>query len=145
MRRLLKALKLCLGIAIVALVIDFFLVEAKDSRVSGAISACGGDMGLIPVWPFGTEYRIKFPHPLSSEQLAQLKELNTLRGWVGVAFECELTDDQIRETRKMLPHCHLFRSTEERILQRRVSVKRLLPLHLSSENEASAMPRDQAP
>lgn len=92
------------------LVADYIRVRSKDSRVFAVVSQCGGRCGSIPVWPLGTEYRISFQQPLTSHQLDQLVELNSLRGWVGVAFvECEISAAEIDVTEKKLSICHLFR------------------------------------
>lgn len=49
-----------------------------------------------------------FPRALTSDQLDQLAELNSLRGWVGVAFvDCELSANQAREAIAKLPNCKL--------------------------------------
>ncbi|WP_417848830.1 hypothetical protein [Thalassoglobus sp.] len=122
MRRFSRILGICLVIGVVAVTIDYALVNSKNRRVAGVVNDCGGRMGSIPAWPIGTEYRISFPHPLSSAQLDRLKELNSLRGWVGVAFvECELTEDQVRESTSMLHNCHLFRVVDGEMAPLRVA------------------------
>jgi hypothetical protein len=102
-----------IAVVALALLIDHILIEAKERRVSHAISRCGGRMGSIPFWPMGTEYRVTFPRPLTSRELDELAELNSLRGSVGVAFiDCELSKDQIDEARRKLPNCALIRVIE---------------------------------
>ena len=75
-------------------------------------------MGSIPFWPIGAEYRVSFPHPLSKEQLEQLRELNSLRGSVTVAFiNCEMTEEQIDDAVETLKNCDLFRVVGNEITQ----------------------------
>jgi hypothetical protein len=95
---------------VVGLTVDYCRVQAKEHRVFRTISQFGGRSVSIPAWPIGAENRNTFTRALTSQELAELHELNTLRGWVGVAFEdCELSDDQIREAVGNLPRCKLFR------------------------------------
>ncbi len=86
MRRPTRVLGSIVLIIVVALAIDYVRVRAKDRRAFHAISQCGGRSGSIPTWPLGTEYRITFPRALTSDELDQLGELNSLRGSVDVAF-----------------------------------------------------------
>jgi len=114
METLMKRLKLIAGsiivIIAVSLVVDYLLVEAKDDRVFGAISRCDGRCASIPFWPLGTEYRVTFPRALTSAELKQLDEINSLRGAVGVAFvDCELSANQVREAMAKLHNCRLYR------------------------------------
>ena len=110
MRRPTRILGLLVLIIVVALAIDYVRVRAKNRRAFHAISQCGGRMGSIPCWPFGTEYRITFSRALTSDELDQLGELNSLRGFVGVAFvDCELSTDQVREATARLHNCALYR------------------------------------
>ena len=109
MRTVARIIGLVVVLIAVGLTTDYCCVTAKERRVFHAISQSGGRCGSIPAWSLGTEYRVTFPNALSSQELAQLHELNTLRGWVGVAFvDCELSDDQIREAIPSLPRCKLF-------------------------------------
>jgi len=108
-----RVLGLIAVIIAVALAIDYLRVRAKDRRVFHAISQCGGRCGSIPVWPLGTEYRITFYRALTSDELGQLRELNSLRGCVGVAFvDCELSAEQAREATAKLHNCGLYRVIE---------------------------------
>ena len=122
LKRILGWLKGILGwlfvVAWVALVVDYYRVNAKEQRVFLAIAECGGTNGSIPFWPFGTEYRVKFPHALTSDQLDRLVELNSLRGSVKVAFvECELSADQVGEIESKLYNCKLRRITNGEMSQ----------------------------
>ena len=108
-----RVLGLTVVTIVVALAIDYIRVREKDRRVFHAISQCGGRCGSIPFWPLGTEYRITFSRALTSDELDQLRELNSLRGSVGVAFvDCELSIDQAREATTKLHNCKLYRVTD---------------------------------
>lgn len=110
MRYLRRGILFAIVLAVVGLSIDYVLVRNKDRRVAKAVSECGGRMGSIPIWPIGTEYRISFRSPLSSQQLDRLAELNSLRGTVGVAFvDCELSDAEAREAVAKFPKCLLIK------------------------------------
>lgn len=96
-------------VSVLALIVDYARVQARDVRVGTSIKEFGGRMTSIPVWPLGAEYGISFPHPLSTEQIDQLKELNSLRGTVGIAFiECELSEKQKHELATKFPNCFVF-------------------------------------
>ena len=109
MRSVSRIFGLIVVLIVVGLTIDYCCVQAKERRVVHMITQLGGRSGSIPAWPFGTEYHITFTRALTTEELARLHELNTLRGWVGVAFEdCKLSDSQVREAVANLPNCELF-------------------------------------
>jgi len=109
MRSVPRIFGLIVVLVAVGLTIDYACVQAKERRVSHTIAQLGGRTGSIPAWPVGTEYRVTFTKALTSDELIQLYELNTLRGSVVVAFEdCELSSDQIREVIGNLPQCELF-------------------------------------
>ncbi|MBT5017640.1 hypothetical protein OAF74_01250 [bacterium] len=94
---------------VLALIVDYVRVQAKDQRLGTSIKEFGGRMGGIPFWPFGKEYRISFTAPLTTEQIDQLKELNSLRGTVGIAFvECELSKKQKFELATKFHNCFVF-------------------------------------
>jgi hypothetical protein len=110
MRSVSRVFGLIVVLIVVGFTVDYYCVQAKERRVVHMISQFGGRSGSIPAWPIGTEYRITFTRALTSQELVQLHELNTLRGWVGVACEdCELSNDQVREAIANLPQCELFR------------------------------------
>jgi hypothetical protein len=107
-RRWTRAIGLLSAIVALALFIDYVMVEAKHARASRAVSRCGGRMGSIHFWPLGAEYDVRFSKPLTTIELNELAELNSLRGSVGVTFiDCELSETQIFETKKKLPNCRL--------------------------------------
>jgi hypothetical protein len=91
-----------------ALIVDSSMVTAKKGRVSEQISKVGGSMYSLPFWPIGAEYVIRFDRSLNSSELADLVELNTLRGSVAVYFVCPLTPDEIELSRQRLPACDLY-------------------------------------
>lgn len=93
---------------------QFFDQAINRVRYQCPISECGGDFGSIPIWPIGSEYRVSFRTPLTSQQLDRLAELNSLRGTVGVAFvDCELSETEIKDALAKLPNCVLFRVNSE--------------------------------
>ena len=95
--------------SVLALIVDYNRVQAKDRRVATLVKKFGGRMTSIPVWPFGSEYGISFTAPLTSKQIDQLKELNSLRGTVGIAFiECELSEHQKIELATSFEDCFVF-------------------------------------
>ena len=109
MRSLRNGILITIFVTIAGLTTDYILVRNKDSRVGKAISECGGQFGSIPFWPLGSEYRVTFRGPLTSQQLSKLAELNSLRGSVGVAFvDCEFSEAEVNETFTKLAHCILF-------------------------------------
>jgi len=111
-----RGFKILTLVVVIGLIVDYQLVRAKERRVSGVISASGGRMASIPLWPLGTEYRITFPHTLTAKQLADLSEANRLRGWVGIAFDAaEITPEEAHMMREALPRCHLFQRVEGRL------------------------------
>ena len=91
---------------VVALGVDYAVVESKERRLTLAVSELGGRIGSLPAWPLGTEYQISFQRPLNRNQL---KIANRMRGWVGIAFRnCELSETERSNAREALPNCHLF-------------------------------------
>ncbi len=64
-----RILGLILLASIVLLTFDYFRIEAKNRRVSNAVSRLGGRMGSLPLWPLGTEYYVSFPHALNGDEL----------------------------------------------------------------------------
>jgi hypothetical protein len=98
---------ICAGIIVAGLACDYGIVRQKERRLSAAVSDCGGRNGSIPLWPIGTEYRIALNRVPDENQLKRLQIANEMRGWVGIAFDCPLSDtDRLRLT-KLLPKCHL--------------------------------------
>ena len=109
MKRFLKYILLLAALAAIALAIDYRNVTRKEKLLFSAISQIGGRSGSIPWWPLGTEYRITLTSIPTREQLTQLKIANTMRGWVGIAFEdCDLTADDRDRLREVLVQCHLY-------------------------------------
>ncbi|SFJ34128.1 hypothetical protein [Planctomicrobium piriforme] len=110
MKKIIQWLGFLFLILVAVLWLDYIIVEAKENRVSAAVSRAGGRMGSIPFWPIGAEYRITFPRALTVEQLNDVAKANSLRGSVGIAFvDCELSDEETRQTRQILHKCHVFR------------------------------------
>ena len=110
LRLLIRVGGVCLALCVCMLLLDYFLVEAKNRRVAKVVTRQGGRMRSLPVWPLGAEYWISFPHPLGSQELDELMELNTLRGSVVVAFvDCNPTQNQIHEATLKLRNCRLRR------------------------------------
>lgn len=110
MRRRRQAIRLIVAIIAILLTVDYIRVRARIGRVSHSISRFGGRCGSIPFWPIGAEYRITLPRALTSIELCDLAELNSLRGTVHVAFvDCELSTDQTLETIEKLHGCKLYR------------------------------------
>lgn len=108
-RRLRNAIGFLAALVVLVLVLDYALVRSKEHRLSSAVSELGGQMGSLPTWPLGTEYRITFERPLDQKELDRLKIANRMRGWVGIAFrDCELSETERSTARKALPACHLF-------------------------------------
>ena len=109
MHRAIRILGLILLASIVLLTFDYFRVEAKDRRVSNAVSRLGGRMGSLPLWPIGTEYYVTFPRELNEDELDSLVELNALRGHVGVQFlDCDLSETQQELIRRKLASCFVL-------------------------------------
>lgn len=110
MRPIKRGIMVAIAVTFVGLPTDYFLARNKNTRVAKAVSECGGGMGSIPIWPLGTEYRITFRSPLTTQQLDRLTELNSLRGTVRIAFvDCELSDDEVNEAVARLPNCLLIK------------------------------------
>jgi len=117
MRRLFPASLIAVLLVAALMIWDYHRVDARDRRVAAAVVRCGGRMGSLPFWPFGTEYRISVTRPLSENELEALGELNTLRGTVTVAFvDCELTQHELELAKKYLHLCHLFRIANDRVI-----------------------------
>lgn len=96
-------------LAVVTLAFDYWNVTRKERLLSRAVSGIGGRSGSIPLWPFGTEYRITLTSVPNSQQLEELRVANQMRGWVGIAFEdCNLSREDVDRFRENLPSCHLF-------------------------------------
>ncbi len=93
---------------ILALIVDYTLVRGKVARVASIVTEFGGNCGSLDLWPIGSEYWVTFPRPLTSAELDQLAELNTLRGTVGVMFHCELSDVEMADGAAKLPGCTLY-------------------------------------
>ncbi len=109
MKRFSKSILLLVALTGVALSVDYWNVTRKEKLLSNAVLLIGGRKGSIPLWPLGTEYRITLTAVPTATQLEQLKIANTLRGWVGIAFEgCELTWEDADRLRSNLQQCHLF-------------------------------------
>lgn len=109
MRRVLPASLVAVVLVTTVLFRDYRRVNARDRRVTAAIVRCDGQMGSLPFWPFGSEYRIRLTRPLTENELKSLVELNALRGSVAVAFvDCDLTQHEFEIAARHLDHCHLF-------------------------------------
>ncbi len=109
MKRFSKIILLLAAVDFIALAIDYWNVVRKEKLLSRAVSQIGGRNGSIPLWPLGTEYRITLTSLPTSDQLDQLRIANTMRGWVGIAFEnCELAVDDVDRIRRNLNRCHLY-------------------------------------
>jgi len=117
MRRVLPASLIAIHLVAAFLIWDYRGVNARDRRVSAAVVRCGGRMGSLSFWPFGTEYRISLTRPLGEKELKSLVELNALRGSVAVAFvDCELTRQELEVATRHLDHCHLFRISNGQVI-----------------------------
>lgn len=109
MKRFSKIILLLAVVAAIALAIDYWNVVRKERLLSSAVSQIGGRNGSIPLWPLGTEYSITLTSLPTSEQLAQLRIANKMRGWVGISFEnSELTVEDVDRIRRNLDRCHLY-------------------------------------
>jgi hypothetical protein len=109
MKRFSKIILLLAVVAAIALAIDYWNVVRKERLLSSAVSQIGGRNGSIPLWPLGTEYSITLTSLPTSEQLAQLRIANKMRGWVGISFEnSELTVEDVDRLRRNLDRCHLY-------------------------------------
>lgn len=117
MRRVLPASLIAILLVAAFLIWDYRGVNARDRRVSAAVVRCGGRMGSLSFWPFGTEYRISLTRPLAEKELKSLVELNALRGSVAVAFvDCELTQQELEIVTRHLDQCHLFRISNGQVI-----------------------------
>lgn len=97
-------------------IVDSVNISRNEQRLSRAVKTIGGRSGSIPVWPFGTEYRITLTAVPNEEQIGELTVANRLRGWVGIAFEdCKLSDRDVSELLTQLPKCHLFTVDENHL------------------------------
>ncbi|MDY0169570.1 MAG: hypothetical protein RBS80_23715 [Thermoguttaceae bacterium] len=109
MKRFAKAVSIIILCVAFIAILDIVNISRKEQRLSEAVRSIGGRSGSIPVWPFGTEYRITLTAVPNESQLQELKIANRLRGWVGIAFEdCDLSDKEVAELVTALPDCHLF-------------------------------------
>ena len=105
---------LCVGIIAIA---DLFSISRKEQQLSRIVKSIGGRTGSIPVWPFGTEYRITLTSVPNQEQMRKLTVANRMRGWVGIAFEdCNLSDGGRSELLTQLPECQLYTVAENRLV-----------------------------
>jgi hypothetical protein len=106
MRRVLPASLIAILLVAAFLIWDYRGVNARDRRVPAAVVRCGGRMGSLSFWPFGTEYRISLTRPLAEKELKSLVELNALRGSVAVAFvDCELTQQELEIVTRHSDQC----------------------------------------
>jgi hypothetical protein len=97
------------GMIAAGLAIDYAVVRHKERSLAAAVLECGGQMGSIPAWPIGTEYRITFDHALDEKQLHRLDIANQMRGWKGVVFrDCELSNEDRTRMSAAFANCHLF-------------------------------------
>lgn len=116
-RHLRNAIGFLTAMVIIALALDFSLVRSKEGRLSSAVSELGGQMGSLPAWPLGTEYRITFQCSLNQKELDQLKIANRMRGWVGIAFQdCKLSETERFRAREAWPTCHIFVVRDHRMV-----------------------------
>ena len=117
MRRVLPGSLIAILLVAAFLIWDYRGVNARDRRVSAAVVRCGGRMGMLSFWPFGTEYRISLTRPLAEKEIKSLVELNALRGSVAVALvDCELTRQELEAAARHLDHCHLIRSSNGQVI-----------------------------
>jgi hypothetical protein len=110
MRRFRRGIKVLVAVVAILLTIDYVHVRSRVKRVAHSISQFGGRCGSIGFWPLGAEYRITLPRALTTAELDQLVELNSLRGAVYVGFiDCELSREQTLAIIDKLHKCKLFR------------------------------------
>ncbi|QDV40202.1 hypothetical protein Enr13x_00080 [Stieleria neptunia] len=109
MNRLIRFTLAVLVVAACVLLLDYLNVSRKERQLSHAVNTIGGRYGSLPCWPLGTEYRITLTSVPDPGQLRGLTVANSMRGWVGIAFEdCELSHADIDRILTELPQCHLF-------------------------------------
>ncbi|WP_222436203.1 hypothetical protein [Rubripirellula reticaptiva] len=109
MRQIAKTASIIILCVVVIAIVDIVNVSRKEQRLSRSVKSIGGRTGSIPVWPFGTEYRVTLTAMPNDSQLEELTIANRLRGWVGIAFEdCDLSDTEVSRLLTALPDCHLF-------------------------------------
>ncbi len=109
MNRYSKLLLIFVGFIVVAFAVDYYNVTRKERLLSHAVAQCGGQLGSIPVWPIGAEYRITLTSVPDTERLEALSVANHMRGWVGIAFkDCIVSHQESQRIMNKLPQCHLF-------------------------------------
>jgi hypothetical protein len=74
------------------------------------VSELDGRAGSLLGWPFGKEYIITFSRPLTDDELERLSVLNSLAGrdYVAVAFNCDLTPQELKTAQHVLSECHVY-------------------------------------
>lgn len=108
MRRLKRIIGITVAIIAILLVVDYFNFHAKERRAMEAVHKCGGRCGSLMDWPFGREYQVIFARPLTESELDSLDPLNSLRGYVGVHFKCELSKEQLQLIETKLHNCKIY-------------------------------------
>ncbi len=84
------------------------------SRYRSAIDVAhshGARVGSLLDWPFGRECRITFDRPVDRDAIPDLAVLTSLasRHSVGIAFNYDMADADLKHARDTLRECHVFR------------------------------------
>ncbi len=98
------------GLMMIGCTADYYAWKARKTVAMEVVSDLGGKAFGLGGWPLRQEFNIKFTRPLTPEELDRLTVLNLLppRGIVAVAFDCEITPQQLKIAKGKLSECLVF-------------------------------------
>ena len=100
-----------IGLFVVFVGYDYYTYHSRYHAAISVAVTHGARVGALLDWPLGRECNIAFDRPIDRAVIEELAVLNSLtsRHWVEIAFNCDISDDDLQFARDTLPECVVFR------------------------------------